>query len=309
MHANLDDVHSMLLLDGGGAGTRGHPPLRRRHVAEHRRSRCAPDVRARRLLAAASMAIEALTGTSAGLEVEGARTARGWALAHEDRWEESVQEMALAESTPFEAVKAEVFVDVASIHAAYGSRIAAESYVERAIGSALASEVVLDIARVTQAELALRIGDVARATECLNGIAANRPHPYFAFAARVKLARAMCSIAGDAVEAGRDSAAISHHAARQGARLYGLPARILRGAVTGREDLEAAVTTVAAEVFLGPLDGCGAASRSSGRSECGRSPGSGARSGASSGALARAPPAQPHDGGSCLAHRRGFDSR
>ncbi len=246
LDGSLDDIHSMLVsmaLEQEQRGLRHYAGVTWLNIADLERARG----QGAAALGAASKAIDALMATSAGLEVESARTSRAWALAHQGRWEESVREMAIAESTTFEAVRAEVYADIASIHASYGSRTIAESFVERALASPHASEVVLDVARLTQAELALRNDDVNRAAECLDRIAVDRPHPCFGFSTRVKLARAMCSIASGSRDADRDAAATSHLAARQGARLYGLSARILRGALTGRDELDSAVQVVSAE--------------------------------------------------------------
>ena len=197
-------------------------------------------------LQAATKAMDALKATSAGLEVESARSSRAWALANQNRWDEALREMAVAEATPFDAVRAEVFVDLASTHAAYGSRAVAQALLARALDGTSISSVTRDIACVTQAELGLREHDLEYATERLDSIASERPHPCFAFAARVLLVRAQLSVAGGSVHAERDVANALHLAARQGADLYGAPARILRAALDGPAQLAVEIASVAA---------------------------------------------------------------
>ena len=197
-------------------------------------------------LHAATRAMDDLRATSAGLEVESARTTRVWALANQGRWDDALREMAVAEATTFDAVRAEVFVDLASTHAAYGSRTVAHALVARAFEGPPISSVMMDVARLTQAELGLREHDLERAAEHVDSIAWERPHPCFAFSARVLLVRAQLSVAAGSADAERDVAAALHLAARQGAGLYSAPARILKAALDGPAELRVGIASVSA---------------------------------------------------------------
>lgn len=195
-------------------------------------------------LQAATKAVDALKATSAGFEVESARTSRAWALANQYRWDDALTEMAVAEATTFEAVRAEVFVDLASTHAVYGSRTVANSLIARALEGPSISPVTLDIARLTQAELGLRNRDLEQAAENLDSIAAELPHPCFAFQAHVRLVRAQLSVAASSIDAKRVAADALHLAARQGAGLYSAPARLLKAALDGPAELQLAIASI-----------------------------------------------------------------
>ena len=196
-------------------------------------------------LNAATRAMDALKATSAGLEVESARTSRAWALANQDRWDDALREMGVAEATTFDAVRAEVFVDLASTHAAYGSRTVAHALISRAFEGPPISSVMLDMARLTLAELGLREDDLEGAKEQVDSISWERPHPCFAFSAHVLLVRAQLSVAADSTDAARDVAAALHLASRQGAGLYSTPARLLKASLDGPSELGLAIGSVA----------------------------------------------------------------
>jgi ATP/maltotriose-dependent transcriptional regulator MalT/DNA-binding SARP family transcriptional activator len=198
-------------------------------------------------LEAAARAIDALSASSAGFEVESARTGRAWALAHENRWDDAEREIALAESTPFDAVRTEVLVDIATIHASYGDRETAEVFVRRALESPRLTAVVLDLLHLTQSELAIRSGELDRARGLVDALPVDSPHPYFAFKARVMLVRARIALASQSQSCEKDVAAVVHFAARQGAWLYLLPARVLQGAFEGGPALALAVSSVASQ--------------------------------------------------------------
>ena len=168
---------------------RGTPALRGRDVAQHFRSGSSSRTEFRRPRQRPIGRSNALTSTSAGFELESARTARGWALVHQDRWHDAERELSVAEATPFDAVRAEIFIDIAGIHTAYGDRPTAETFVARALDAPPLSPVVRDVLILCQAELALRARDLASSGQMLERLALDRPHPFFAFTARARLAQ------------------------------------------------------------------------------------------------------------------------
>src|SRR4029077_18009185 len=78
-------------------------------------------------LAASTRAINDLASTSAGIEVEGARVLRGWALAMHGSWQEAPAEFRLAESQPFAAVRAETLTFASEAYALLGDRVEGEA--------------------------------------------------------------------------------------------------------------------------------------------------------------------------------------
>jgi LuxR family maltose regulon positive regulatory protein len=243
---NLDEIRSFFVAmakEQERRGLRHYVGVTWLDVADLDRARgSGPDA-----LEAATRAIDALSASSAGLEVESARTGRAWALAHENRWGDAEREIALAESTPFDAVRTEVLVDIASIYAAYGDRPTAELFVRRALEAPRITPVVLDLLHLTQAELAVRVGDLAGAGRFLDGLPLESPHPYFSFTARAKLVRAQLSVASESPGSAKEVAAVVHLAARQGARLYLLPARVLQSLLEGEQAFALAVASAATQ--------------------------------------------------------------
>jgi DNA-binding SARP family transcriptional activator len=75
----------------------------------------------------------------------------------------------------------------------------------------------------------------------LDRLPLERPHPYFAFGARARLARAHWAVAAKSPDAERETGAALHLAALQGARLYLAPARILRGVLEDERGFAAAL--------------------------------------------------------------------
>jgi LuxR family maltose regulon positive regulatory protein len=244
--ANLDDVRSLFLTMASqqeDKGLRHYAGVTWLNIADLDRARGS----GAEALEAATRAIDALSSSSDGIEVESARTARGWALVHQNRWEDAEREFRVAEATPFEAVRAEVLVDIAAVHAAYGDRHTAEAYLRRAREVPSTPPVIVDMLRVTEAELLLRSGEPTRARAVLDHVRPNRPHPSFAFGARQMYLRAVVAVATGAPDCDRQVAAAAHLAARQGARLYLAPTRVLQGLREGDPSLAAAVTSAAAE--------------------------------------------------------------
>jgi DNA-binding SARP family transcriptional activator len=242
--ANLDDIRPQLVemaTEQERRGLRHYVGVTWLNIADLDRARGS----AGEALEAATRAIDALSATSAGVELEAARITRGWALVHENRMADAARELALAEATPFDAVRAEVLADIASIHSAYGDRSDAEGLIARATDAPHMSNVVRDMLHLTMAEIALRAGALGRAAELLDGLSLDRPHPTFAFLTRARLARACWSVAAEIPSADREVGAAVHLAALQGARLYLGPARILQGVIDGGQTLGTTIGAVA----------------------------------------------------------------
>jgi len=244
--ANLDEIRSRLVqmaAEQESRGLRHYAGISWLNISDIDRARAS----AIEALQAATRAVDALESTPSCMELEAARTSRAWALVYLNRWTDAEHELAAALATPFEAVKAEVFVDIASIHAAYGDRRVAEGFLARLADAPLIPSVVIDIVRLVKAELAIRAGNPEVARELINELDPARPHPSFAFSSRLRLVRAQCSVGIGSGLAEREIASAQHLAARQGARLYLLPARLLQGAARGRDAFAAAVDACGAE--------------------------------------------------------------
>ena len=148
-------------------------------------------------LAASSRAIQELSATSAGIEVEAARALRGWALAQQGRWDEAQEEFRLAESDDFAAVRGETLTFVAECYAAFGDRNQGEALLARASETTFTSDPTADQQRLVSAMFAVRRGDLGQAQADLDAIAIDRPHPVAAFVGRVLLTRARIAVAAD----------------------------------------------------------------------------------------------------------------
>jgi ATP/maltotriose-dependent transcriptional regulator MalT/DNA-binding SARP family transcriptional activator len=196
-------------------------------------------------LAAANRAIQELMATSAGIEVEGARALRGWALVELGRWDEAQAEFRLAESDDFEAVRGETLSFIAEAFALFGERQTGESLVGRSRDTRFISSSTADHQRLTSALLSLRRGDLDTVRAELSAIEMDRPHAEAAFQTRVRLAKAWLSVAARSGEAERDVASAIHLAVRQGARLHAGAARLLHAFLDGPERVGSAVEQTA----------------------------------------------------------------
>ena len=194
-------------------------------------------------LDAATRAIEALTATSAGFELESARSARGWALVHQNRWAGGRARTCVWRSPRRSRLSGRrSSVDIAAIHSALGDRVDAEALIARAADAALISDVVRDMLDLTRAEIALRTSEFAEAQsvarlECRWIDLIPISHSQLA---REWLARSGQSRL-ESPDAPRWTAAAVHLAARQGARLYLAPARILQGVLQDEPGFATAV--------------------------------------------------------------------
>ncbi len=215
-------------------------------------------------LAASTRAIEALSATSAGIEVEGARVLRGWALAYAGRWDEADQEFALALASQFEVQRPATMIEIAGVCAALGDRPRAEMLIAQALESPYVSSTIEDFVHLTLAELAARRLDVHSARGELSKVAAERPHPAVGFRARYLVARAFATSIDEPSNSGTDAAAAIHLASRQGARAHLECARILQAAngtpgefdrivEVATKEAPAAITTIA-EAVVARLD-------------------------------------------------------
>ncbi len=196
-------------------------------------------------LSAATRAIHELTASSAGIEVEGARALRGWALAQLGRWDEAFLEFRLAESADFEAVRGETLSFISEAFALFGERRSGEAVLARSKETRFISSSTADHQRLTAGLFALRRGDLDTVRSELAEIEVDRAHAVAAFQTRVRLAKAQLAVASRSEDAPREVAAALHLAARQGARLYAGAARVLQASLEGNEHLTAAVEQVA----------------------------------------------------------------
>ncbi len=161
-------------------------------------------------LEAASRAYDALSTSSAGFEVEATRVLRGWALAHESRWDEARIEFQAAEASRFQVTRAETLSEVADAYATFGDRSVAEVLLVQAAAVSRVPEVTADQIHLFAAELALRRGDHVAAHAELAAIALDRPHTMQGFMARVRFAFAQVAVAAGTADAGRLTAAALH---------------------------------------------------------------------------------------------------
>ncbi len=185
LDGNLDEIHSMLVpmaLEQERRGLRHYAGVTWLNIADLERARGRSDA----ALDAAVRAIDALLATSAGLEVESARTTKSWALAHEGRWEESLDEMTLAESTPFDAVRAEALVDIASEFTLLTEvgLLPRRTLTGRGglVSSPMLSSTLCALRKPSSRCAALT--SIVR-MRAFDAIATDRPHPCFAFSVRV----------------------------------------------------------------------------------------------------------------------------
>jgi ATP/maltotriose-dependent transcriptional regulator MalT/DNA-binding SARP family transcriptional activator len=196
-------------------------------------------------LTASNRAIENLSASSAGLELEGANALRGWALALLGQWNDAVAEFRLAESRQFEAVRSETLSFMSEAYAWLGDRSTGEAMLERAREERFISSSTADHFRLVSALFALRRRDFETAAVALNGVEIDRPHAFAAFQTRVRVAQARLAVEAGASDAERRVAAALHLAARQGADLYASSARLLQAALRGNGAFSAAVQRAA----------------------------------------------------------------
>ena len=198
-------------------------------------------------LLASTRAIHELTATSAGIELEGARALRGWALAQMGNWNEATAEFNLAESGDFEAVRGETLSFIAEAFALFGERVAGESVLARSKDARYISSSTADHQRLTSGLFALRRGDLEIARAELNSIELDRAQGSAGFQTRVRVARARLAVVSRSENSAREVATAVHLAARQGARLYAGAARIMAASLQNADELTIAVEQAATE--------------------------------------------------------------
>ena len=223
---NLDDFRSLLLEmtdEQNRRGLRHYAGVSLLNIAEVDRYRGDIDG----MLNAARGAIEALAETSAGLEIESARSTLAWAYAFNNQWDLAQEEMRRAQHTRFDAVRSEILIEHAQMHSMLGDRETAETLLAKALEAPRLPEVLNDLAKLTRAELALRRADLSTAQSELSDVDLNRPHPSLAFNARARFRAALVSAASASRTASHDAAAALHLAATQGARPYAAACRVL----------------------------------------------------------------------------------
>ena len=243
---NLDDVRAMLVemaSDQERSGFRHYVGITWLNVAD---IDCARGDGAG-ALSASTRAIHDLTTTSAGIEVEGARVLRGWALALLGQWDEATAEFRLAESSDFDAVRGETLTFVSEAYAHFGDRADGEAILSRANEARFISSSTADHQQLSSALFALRRGELAVARGCLDAVAIDRPHAVAAFETRVRFARALLSVQAGSETADREVAGALHLAVRQGARLYSAAARVLQAAINDGQLLSSAIDQGARE--------------------------------------------------------------
>lgn len=244
--ANLDDVRLLLLdmpAEQERSGLRHYLGITWLNIAD---VDCARGDSAE-ALAAATRAIHELSATSDGLEVEGARVLRGWALVQQGNWAEAITEFRRAESGEFDAVRGETLSFAAEAYAWLGDRSDGEAILARAREARFVSAVTSDQQRLVAGVLAARRGDFEEARANLESIALDRPHGVAAFQSRVRLAMASVAVASRSKEADRAVGVSVHLAVRQSARPYASAARILQGALASRETFASAVAAAASD--------------------------------------------------------------
>ena len=243
---NLDDVRAMLLemaSDQERSGYRHYVGITWLNIADIDCAR-GDSVGA---LAASTQAIHELATTSAGIEVEGARALRGWALAQQGQWDAATAEFRLAEAGDFDAVRSETLTFVSEAYALFGERVDGEAILGRAINARFVSGSTADHQHLSSALFALRRGELELASRALDAIAIDRPHTVAAFQARVWFARGLQAIRSGSERADREVALALHLAVRQGARLYTAASRVLQAALADTDALGAAIGQAARE--------------------------------------------------------------
>ncbi|MEA2537403.1 MAG: hypothetical protein QOF11_1637 [Chloroflexota bacterium] len=246
LQASLDDVRRLLLemaVDQEANGLRHYVGITWLNIADIDLARGD----AAGALSASTRAIHELSATSAGIEVEGARALRGWALAQQGKWDDAQEEFRLAETGEFDAVRGETLTDIAEAYAAFGDRLHGEGVLSRSFGARFVSESTADHQRLVSAMLALRRNDFVGAQGSIDGIAIDRPHSIAAFMSRVLLTRARLAVSTQSDDADKVAFAAHHLAVRQGARLYVGAAHVIQAAIEGQPSFNQAVGHVAAE--------------------------------------------------------------
>jgi DNA-binding SARP family transcriptional activator len=244
--ASLDDVKAMLMrmaVEQEQGGHRHYVGITWLNIADIDCARGDADG----ALTASTRAVHELSASSAGIEVEGARVLRGWALAQQGRWQEAAPEFRLAESTQFDAVRGETLTDISEVFADLGGRGEGEAILSRAKRAPFVSRSTADRQQLVAAIFALRRGDLNTASSMLDAISLDRPHGIAAFLTRVRFVQARVGLAKGAPSAERDVARATHQAVRQGARTYAGSARILHASVAGPTEFSATVAGVAVD--------------------------------------------------------------
>jgi ATP/maltotriose-dependent transcriptional regulator MalT/DNA-binding SARP family transcriptional activator len=197
-------------------------------------------------LAASTRAIQELAVSSAGIEIEGTRVLRGWALAQLGRWQEATAEFGLAEADDFDAVRGETLTEISEVYADLGGRSDGEAVLARARRAPFVSNSTADRQQLVAAILTLRSGDPAAAGSRLATISVDRPHGIAAFLTRFRLSQARVALAAGSPSAERDTARALHQAGQQGAQAYAGSARMLHAAVAGPRAFSEAAREVGA---------------------------------------------------------------
>ncbi|MEO8228265.1 MAG: BTAD domain-containing putative transcriptional regulator [Chloroflexota bacterium] len=244
--ANLDEVRTMLLemaAEQEASGLRHYVGITWLNVAD---IDCARGDTAS-ALSASTRAIQELSATSSGIEVEAAMALRGWALAQQGEWQEAREEFQRAESKDFDAVRGETLAFIAEAYAAFGDRFLGEGSLLRASEAPFNSDSTVDLQHLVSAMFALRRGDLDGARMSLDAIATDRPHAVAAFMSRFLLTRAWLAVAAKSAGADKDVSDALNLAVRQGARLYACSARVLQAATHDQPAFNEAVRHVVAD--------------------------------------------------------------
>lgn len=170
------------------------------------------------VLASARLALDSLAATSAGPEMDTARTVAAWAHAHRGNVDRAASEVEEALASRFSRGRFEILLESADVLGAYvdperGWSLVAEA---EAVGPATAAERYY--LQLVRAEALMRLGRPADAAAALAQIEPGRHTGYPGFYTRVALARATAALLAEATDTSRYLSEAARIIERQDAR-------------------------------------------------------------------------------------------
>ena len=194
------------------------------------------------VLREAGEALTAFERGSAGWETLAAELALAWATAHLGRLDDAREMMLSAAERSKSASRSEWLIEAADIELAYGDESAAESLISESASANLNPSLAAQ-ALLSRVQLALRMGDVARAQQLLPKSPPSIPTQEPGHVSRYFALRAHIAVVGGARDARDRVLAAVTFAERQGARLWSEYCQVLLSVVS--EDMNSGLRRIA----------------------------------------------------------------
>lgn len=182
------------------------------------------------------LAIELLDSPSAGIELDTARLVRGWALAHLGRLEEGRQSVRSARRRATPAQAAESAAVAIDLETWYGSDDAAATIASETAWDGLLPDLA-GLHALAETALALRRGDVARATALAESLPGRPLRSIVCAEARVLATRAHLAVLGRSADAATLADTARRLALRQGSWFWARYSTVLLGVAGNRGDV------------------------------------------------------------------------